>query len=329
MVEPDRRLAYHEELFYTHVPLPEDGEKDPNPTSSRVGQIRQFLRRLITASVLGQPQPLLQAALGRLLSTSRTLRQRAFFGISHFELIPTSENPGRALEVGCGSGELLRALMQMGWETEGLEWDPLAAENARRNTGLPVMVGDLRELKISSESFQLVVLHHVIEHIDDPVATLGRIAELLAPGGRVVLVYPNPDAFGASLFRVHWAHWDPPRHLVFPARSALNGVAQLVNLTLTTVRTSDNRNTAWMNAVSRHIREGGSTMDAVMITLRDRLPAVLSRMLIGLGFPWGDELIVVLEKPGLVRARDRSGRSALQTPTPESLAGTSGAQPSM
>jgi hypothetical protein len=106
-------------------------------------------------------------------------------------------------------------------------------------------------------------------------------------------------------------------------------IAQRVKLNLIASRTSDTGNTAWMNAVSRHIRGGGSTMDPILITMEDRRWALLSRLLTALRLPWGDELIVVLEKPGLLRVRTRSRQSAHQPATPESLASTSGAHPSM
>jgi hypothetical protein len=62
----------------------------------------------------------------------------------------------------------------------------------------------------------------VFEHLDEPHAAASRrLAGLLVPAGRTVLIYPNPVGLGARLFRSLWTEWDPPRHLVMSPLSAI------------------------------------------------------------------------------------------------------------
>lgn len=118
----------------------------------------------------------------------------------------------RALDVGCGDGRFVAALAARGWDAEGLETDPVAAELARRRTGRPVHEGALESLDLPEGGFGLVSLVHVLEHLPDPPATLAAARRLLAPGGFLFVAVPNAGSAEAALFRSCWYALDLPRH---------------------------------------------------------------------------------------------------------------------
>jgi 2-polyprenyl-3-methyl-5-hydroxy-6-metoxy-1,4-benzoquinol methylase len=127
---------------------------------------------------------------------------------------------GRLLDVGCGSGDYLTLMKSLGWEVEGVEFDP-AAVAAARKTGLSVRCGSLEEQAYPSESFDAIMMHHVIEHVPDPVASLKECARILKPGGEVLLFTPNSSSLTHSLFRECWRGLETPRHLhIFSPASA-------------------------------------------------------------------------------------------------------------
>jgi ubiquinone/menaquinone biosynthesis C-methylase UbiE len=128
--------------------------------------------------------------------------------------------PGRLLDVGCGDGRFLHAMRRRGWQVEGLDFDHAAAEQARRQFGLTVHLGQLSEVQLPAESFDAVTLRHVIEHVPNPAAVLADCRRLLRKGGRMVVVTPNTESWGLGRFQAHWMGLDPPRHLhLFAARS--------------------------------------------------------------------------------------------------------------
>ncbi len=134
--------------------------------------------------------------------------------------------PGRVLDVGCGDGRLLAALRSRGWTVEGQDVDREAADHARRQHGITVHVGDLRQLALPAESFDAVVMNHVIEHAYDPGALVRECLRLLKPGGLFVATTPNPESFGHAMFGPTWRGLDPPRHLHLLSRMALAMVAR-------------------------------------------------------------------------------------------------------
>lgn len=117
---------------------------------------------------------------------------------------------GRALDVGCGSGRFLRALRNSGWEVAGLELNDDTATAARMVHGLAVETSlDV----FTDNSFDLITITHVLEHIRGPHKMLAGCVRLLKVGGVIAVAVPNIDSWQARLTRGNWFHLDLPRHL--------------------------------------------------------------------------------------------------------------------
>ncbi len=295
MIAEDLASCYPGE-YLTHAEPPEASPDWP-PMSAATGA-RQRLRRAIEASTRGQRTPGAFGLLGRLLATRRPFRERAYFGLFD-ELIPWRTAPMRALDAGCGAGGLLVRLTRAGWAAEGVEIDPAAVEVARRVSGRPVTVGEFRSADLPTGAYDLVVLRHVFEHLEDPIAALRRIRELLAPGGRAVLIYPNPESLGARVFGEAWFHWDPPRHLVVPPAGALAAAARSVGLDVLRVRTAGPLTHLGFKH-SRAVRAGrtGADLRDPPQSEWDVVAGRAERALIAAGLAVGDEVILTLRANG-------------------------------
>ena len=96
----------------------------------------------------------------------------------------------RILEAGCGTGGNLRMLQSMG-QVRAFELDGEARHAATAKSGLAVVEGSLPSaVPFGSQSFDLIGLFDVLEHIEDDEASLGALAARLAPGGRIVITVP-------------------------------------------------------------------------------------------------------------------------------------------
>ncbi|MEE8585462.1 MAG: class I SAM-dependent methyltransferase [Acidobacteriota bacterium] len=130
----------------------------------------------------------------------------------HVERLVSS---GRILDVGCGDGKFLWGMDASRWERVGVE---RAAEIvslvSRHFPGVQWISGDIYSGRLPEGSFDAVTFWHVLEHLPRPRRVLQRVAELLRPGGWVVIALPNLESLQASLFRRNWFAFDEvPRHL--------------------------------------------------------------------------------------------------------------------
>lgn len=102
---------------------------------------------------------------------------------------------GRALDVGCGRGQLGAAVRDLGWEVWGVENSPEACATADlRLSGL--VQADLSDMVavrrgLGDRTFDALVFSDVLEHTYDPRTVLENYLSLLKPGGRVFVSVPN------------------------------------------------------------------------------------------------------------------------------------------
>jgi len=270
------------------------------PTPAPAGSARDRLRRAIRCAADGVPDATLSAPVrlvGSALALVPSLRRRARFGLVD-GLEPPVGRPGRCLEVGPGLGVDLFCLRALGWDAHGLEVDPVAAARARETSGCEVTVGTLESADYAPGSFDLVYMSHVLEHLPDPARALRRCLELLAPAGRLVLVYPNPSALTARLFGRFSCVFEPPRHLVLPAVAASLSLLRSLGFAGTRAATSP-RHAATYFAASRVQRAGGrwDWSKPREPALVDRALAATEAVLVVLGAAVGEEAVVRARRP--------------------------------
>jgi SAM-dependent methyltransferase len=116
------------------------------------------------------------------------------------------------LDVGCGNGRLLDRFKLLGWNTYGVELLPRAAQEARLQ-GHQVFVGDIMNFDSQANSYDVVTLCHVLEHLYDPLSTLKKCYELLTDDGLLVIEVPNYDCRDALVYRENWLGAEIPIHL--------------------------------------------------------------------------------------------------------------------
>jgi 2-polyprenyl-3-methyl-5-hydroxy-6-metoxy-1,4-benzoquinol methylase len=130
----------------------------------------------------------------------------------YYPRIPRWGIGARALDVGCGNGAHLLLLKRLGWDVSGFDLSDHTAQEVKA-AGINVLTGSLEDLSSIQGRFDLITMWHVLEHVDDPLATLRWLRQMLAPHGILMLEIPNGDSLAARLFGRHWIAYDLPRHL--------------------------------------------------------------------------------------------------------------------
>lgn len=138
------------------------------------------------------------------------------------------------LDLGCGTGHYLYKLKNYGFENL-LGADPYLKETIHYGNGLTVKKADIQEL---GGSWDVVMMHHSLEHIEDQHATLTKVASLLNDTGICLIRIPTVTSMPWETYRENWVHLDAPRHFFLHSHKSITNAARKAGLSVVSI-TSD------------------------------------------------------------------------------------------
>jgi 2-polyprenyl-3-methyl-5-hydroxy-6-metoxy-1,4-benzoquinol methylase len=163
-------------------------------------------------------------------------RAHAARAVEFLRIVGRYSRPGRILDVGCSAGFFLERARAEGWTTFGVEISSDTAELAR-GRGLDVFTGTLERTGFRPESFDVVTMWDVLEHLEDPVATIAVTAEVLKEEGLLALSTPNIGgifprlSYRAARWTGRWPHPEPPHHLFQFSKATISRLLKQGGLT--------------------------------------------------------------------------------------------------
>lgn len=122
---------------------------------------------------------------------------------------------GNVLDVGCSGGFFLNELSSK-FKKHGIEIDADAVAYAKKNFsfGKNIHCIPLEDVPYPNNSFDLVVMRGVIEHLPDPVEAVRKVSELVKKGGFFyITATPNGASFAFNVFREKWNLFHPTQHI--------------------------------------------------------------------------------------------------------------------
>jgi ubiquinone/menaquinone biosynthesis C-methylase UbiE len=120
----------------------------------------------------------------------------------------------KLLDVGCGYGFFLEEANREGWSIQGVEPCEHAHRYSQKN-GLKVDLGDLFQQRYQDNSFDVVTMFYVLEHVRDPLSYLREAYRVLKSGGLLLVRVPHTTPIVKLLkaFRIPNRLYDTPSHL--------------------------------------------------------------------------------------------------------------------
>lgn len=124
------------------------------------------------------------------------------------------ETPGKKiLDYGCGTGSFVIAAANAGFSSAGYERDDKARMISKQN-GAEVLASKNQVFENNTNSFDVITLWHVLEHLHDFPQILKDFYRVLKPGGLIIIAVPIANSADSEHYKEHWAAWDLPRHLL-------------------------------------------------------------------------------------------------------------------
>ncbi len=139
---------------------------------------------------------------------------------------------GRILDIGAGTGDFLLECKNQNWEILGIEPNDKAKGIA---IGKGIKFGETVE-KLESNSFDVITMWHVLEHVPDVEHQVAELKRLLKPSGTIIIAVPNFKSYDANHYKEFWAAYDVPRHLWHFSKSAIEKLFDKQNMNLEDVK---------------------------------------------------------------------------------------------
>jgi SAM-dependent methyltransferase len=118
---------------------------------------------------------------------------------------------GKVLEIGCSTGTFLELFKNKGWEVWGIE--PSKSGEIARKKRIKVVNAYFERAEVPTGYFDIVILNHTLEHLENPVVILQKVKTVLKKDGIVFVDVPNFGSLSSKILRKHWGYLAPTEHL--------------------------------------------------------------------------------------------------------------------
>jgi SAM-dependent methyltransferase len=134
----------------------------------------------------------------------------------------------KILDIGCGSGNLLRVLKRNGFKNL-LGIDKYIKEDVKYENGLEIQKAVIQEVE---GKWDLVLFNHSLEHMPDQLETLQVVSELLTKEGICLINLPTVSSYAWKNYRTNWVQLDAPRHFYLHSVESLTILSEKARLRL-------------------------------------------------------------------------------------------------
>ena len=148
---------------------------------------------------------------------------------------------GTLLDIGCGVGAFAAYMQKKGWTVTALEPDADARKSAMELYRLQAEPME-RMHQLPGESFDVITLWHVLEHVHDIHGYMEQIYRLLKKDGLLVIAVPNFTSTDAGHYKEYWDAYDAPRHLFHFSPTAMLSITWQHGFSII------NKKTFWLDA---------------------------------------------------------------------------------
>src|SRR3990172_6576957 len=146
---------------------------------------------------------------------------------------------GRILDIGCGRGVFLDEMRKHGWEVAGTEYNEDTAKSINEIYDIHVVTGNPGDWGFPPESFDVVTMNHVLEHMSAPEKAIDECSKVLREGGLLVVAVPNITSLQSIIGKHLWFHLDIQYHIYHFSEMGLSSLIEKHGFHLLRIRRFD------------------------------------------------------------------------------------------
>ncbi|TRZ96079.1 class I SAM-dependent methyltransferase [bacterium] len=134
---------------------------------------------------------------------------------STINLLQKYKNSGKVLDIGCGNGDFVFAMLKTGYDAWGVEPNPGSERLASKQLKGRILYKDLQECNFAIRTFDIITLFQSLEHIHDLNELFREIGRIAKDDAILYICVPNTDFFEFRIFGPYAYNLEVPRHLYF------------------------------------------------------------------------------------------------------------------
>ena len=197
-----------------------------NPQTDNVGGVEDGYLKMTK----GNTEADFEAALKDFVPEKHQFLRKQYLQLKDYNNIidfVDKPNKGIFLEIGSYAGIFLNEAKKKGWKVLGIEPLLFPAYYAEKKNGIKVMrTYFTKDTEIASESIDVLVATHVIEHVPNPTEFVAKAHDILIKGGKLILETPTYDSFFFKLLKHRERSLRCPGHIYFFTRETLSKLVE-------------------------------------------------------------------------------------------------------
>jgi SAM-dependent methyltransferase len=132
----------------------------------------------------------------------------------HLKRIRKFKKSGKLLDIGCAMGFFMEIAEEAGFESYGFDPSDFALEHAPQYLVSRTKTGTINSVTYPKDSFDVITMLDVFEHLEDPLKDLAKVKSWLKPEGILLIATGYTDSLAAKILHRHWTFYNPPQHLI-------------------------------------------------------------------------------------------------------------------
>jgi len=226
------------------------------------------------------------------------------------KIIKKLKKKGKFLDIGCGLGLGVELALKEGFDVWATDISSYAVEFIKQKFNIPCYKGEIENISLPENFFDVIYIHHVLEHIIDPVKFLKKTKKFLKKDGIILIAVPNVKSIYFKIYKKNFPIFQK-EHLWYFDIFSLRKMLNKVNLKLyyyTTVLALETQG-GWMSICANNITSSknikSSTTNFLRKTwrlfpksFRSKIFEILHKIFnfIFAKLRMGDDLVIIVKK---------------------------------
>jgi 2-polyprenyl-3-methyl-5-hydroxy-6-metoxy-1,4-benzoquinol methylase len=131
---------------------------------------------------------------------------------------------GKLLDIGCALGYFVEIAQSNGYDAHGIDPSEYAIKEASSQVKDKLQQGTLDTVNLPDNSFDIITMLDVFEHLNDPESELKEISRILKPDGIILIATGDAGSLAAKILNRKWTFYNPPQHLFYFNHQNINTI---------------------------------------------------------------------------------------------------------